>query len=107
MDDVFTSTKDGVIGGEKCWIVCVWWVCSGHWRVSRTSRKVLHEASWGCEVNKAGLVASSYVPYPPFVSLHVSVNSGIASEGTTYTMAHDPHLNHDLLILVIDHLGAT
>lgn len=75
VDDVFTSAKDGVISGENCWMVCV---RSGCGLASRTDKKFIAEVSWGCEVNKAELAAPSHVPYPPFVSLHVSVNSGIA-----------------------------
>lgn len=104
VDDVFTSAKDGVICGVNWWIRRV---CSGHGLVSWTDKIVVAIVFWGCQVNKAGLAASSHVPYPPFVSCHVSVNSGKLRQGAAFTKAHNPHLNHGVHIAVIDHLGAT
>lgn len=107
VDDVFTSAKDAVIvSGEVWWMVCVRRVFSGRGGVSRTDKKAVAEVSWGRDVNEAGRAAPSHVPYPPFVTLHSSVNSGIAREGAASTKAHNPHLNHGVFTAIIEHLGA-
>lgn len=107
VDDVFTSSKDEVVVSEKWWMVCVRRVFSGHGRVSRADKVVVPEVSWGCQVNKAGRVALNYIPYPPFVLFHVSVNSWISSLSAASTIAHNSNLNHDIIVIINDHLGAT
>lgn len=42
VDDVFTSTKDGVVRG---WIICVRRVCGGPGLMGRTDKEVVAEAS--------------------------------------------------------------